>query len=588
VKSEDWDFDPEQCTVIEVEPEVRQLVLAGPGSGKTEVVVGLLERLVDHHGLSPADELLVISFSRAAVAAVRRRAVASNGRSVVTVRTLDSLAALLLEELDGGDELRDGSFNDRIKLANGLLDELGSEQLSMLRHVVVDEVQDVVGIRAEFLCTLLRCVEDDIGFTLLGDPMQALYDFQRGDETDMTSVDLLDSLRQEFGVTEHRLSGEYRSRSPEAATAAALGPKLLQEPDASKRARELERFVSRLLTVGDLPQLALLLPKWEGTTAVLCRTNGEALVVAGELRAAGAVVALQRSAQEPALASWVAEALADQTTSAVSKDALFAALGDPKLLDAEMAWRWLRTAAGTKGKTLNVPSLARRMAAGAIPIELQSGAAAPVIVSTVHRAKGLEFDNVVLVSPHRWTVDPSTLAEDVRTLFVAATRSRDRMVTVAGPEMKGLRLDPRSGRWIRIRQTWQTLGFEIVGSDTRAPYPVGDDPAETQRYLPSIKPGDQVTMMLDPGRSTLMLPRYSVLHAGRLVARTSEDFGEKLVRRIGPGDRRKGRPWPELDGAVVEGLETAAGTPPPLSGISAGRWGLWLNVRLTGMLELSW
>src|SRR5688572_20307059 len=84
-------LDIDQEAVARVPCRRRQIVLAGPGSGKTQVVAALLHHLTEEEGLSATDEVLVISFSRAAVAAVRRRT-ATSGSPRVTIRTLDALA----------------------------------------------------------------------------------------------------------------------------------------------------------------------------------------------------------------------------------------------------------------------------------------------------------------------------------------------------------------------------------------------------------------------------------------------------------------------------------------------------------------
>ena len=47
--------------------EQRMLVIAGAGRGKTEVVCRRIQHLVEDERLSPIGEIVVLSFSRAAV-----------------------------------------------------------------------------------------------------------------------------------------------------------------------------------------------------------------------------------------------------------------------------------------------------------------------------------------------------------------------------------------------------------------------------------------------------------------------------------------------------------------------------------------
>lgn len=49
------------------------LVLAGPGTGKTHTLVHRVLHLVQQQGLVPYSDLLVLSFSRTAIAEIRQR-----------------------------------------------------------------------------------------------------------------------------------------------------------------------------------------------------------------------------------------------------------------------------------------------------------------------------------------------------------------------------------------------------------------------------------------------------------------------------------------------------------------------------------
>ena len=71
------------------------------------------------------------------------------------------------------------------------------EELKRYRHVLVDEIQDLVGSRAAMTLQILRQV--DCGFTLLGDSAQGIYDFQISDQPDaMTSTEFLNHVREFF------------------------------------------------------------------------------------------------------------------------------------------------------------------------------------------------------------------------------------------------------------------------------------------------------------------------------------------------------------------------------------------------------
>ena len=123
-----------------------------------------IEYLLDEEDLS-GEEILVISFSRAAVEAVQRRQRQKGSRSWVWVTTIDSLATRVLS--DEGVDVTGLGFDARIKELTRLLAEAGIEDpLPDVRHVIIDEVQDVVGIRANLVTLLLAALPDDVGFTI--------------------------------------------------------------------------------------------------------------------------------------------------------------------------------------------------------------------------------------------------------------------------------------------------------------------------------------------------------------------------------------------------------------------------------------
>ena len=177
-------FDPDdsQMDVIMRGSGERVLVTAGPGSGKTFTLVKRVARLVAS-GIRPS-EMLVMSFTRAAVTEVAGRIRGdcegvSEEDTARMVRTFDSWATALLRD-DGGygaDVLDDMDYTDRIEAATALV---GSrpEVIAGVRHLVVDEVQDLVGVRADLVLALIRSLPATCGVTLLGDPCQALYDYQ--------------------------------------------------------------------------------------------------------------------------------------------------------------------------------------------------------------------------------------------------------------------------------------------------------------------------------------------------------------------------------------------------------------------------
>ncbi|MFB8145352.1 UvrD-helicase domain-containing protein [Microbacterium sp. NPDC056003] len=585
-------LDDSQREVVEISPGDRQVVIAGPGAGKTEVVAALVERLVQVEGVDADDGVLVLSFSNAAVFAVERR-LRQSGASLVAVQTMDSLAGEVLHDL-AEFETKGLGFDGRVELAARLIANEGWDRLERIKHLIVDEVQDVVGVRADFLGRVIEALPEDSGFTALGDPAQGIYDFQilpdsngRQPRSATSSQQLVRNLIDSHGAAARVLRGQYRARSRDAIAAARLRDQVLL-PEGPSAIEDFLVHVARAGQVGDVLAAAR---RWPGQTVFLTENNGQALLVAGEIAATGASVELRRSADQRVLAGWIARLLADAPKRTVARpdfEEMISRLGPG--IDAHRTWLGLRRLMGGRGTEIDVLRLASKLKSQrAVPPDFMDNPGADFVVSTVHRAKGLEFENVVLVDfPSKPWVERGEPADESRRRFVAITRAKNLIVRSDGPDDRSLSLvscGPAS-RWIvRGRSSWQTFGIELGVNDLDLSRPGGTDQAAVQAHLDrAIGIGDQLEFRLDSMRSTLDIPSYNVLHQDLVIARTSVEFGESLARRV--RTRHKSRsPWPALAGARVESVGTVAGA--PQSG-TVGRHGLWLAPFAVGMLKVSW
>ena len=587
-------LDASQVEAVEVEASTRQIVIAGPGSGKTEVVSSLIENLVHGEGVEESDGIVVISFSNAAVHAADAR-LKRRDIGPVPVQTMDSLAGEIIRDLwDGGSAGM--TFERRIELATQLLVNEGWDRLDDLEHLVVDEVQDVVGVRADFLLALLGRLPDHVGFSLLGDPAQGIYDWQisdgSGSSSKTTSLEMLSQIRAMRAVTGKELTGQYRAISRDARRVVELRGAVLDAGAGSP----LERFFGELVAVESIDDAVRYAKVWTGKTAFLTSNNGQALLAARSIAEMGVRAEVRRSAHQRVLADWIARLLFDLPTSGITREELddrASALfpdADPAAL-----WRSLRSVSGGVGREIDLASLAQglRRRRPIVPDLIQQPSAA-LVVSTVHRAKGLEFDNVVYLdfpgSAFLATSESFDERQASRELFVALSRARDIIVRAAGPDDRFLRSVPPRGeaarRWyLGGPRKWMTFGFELRVDDLDRLEPPGHDRAATQRYIADVmRPGDPLQLVLDLSRSTLKLPIWEVSHGNHVVGRTSTTFGEAFCSRAGSREKKAGG-WPALTGAHVESVVTVAGDPQP-GGV--GRHGLWLAPICAGMLRIDW
>ncbi|AZS72699.1 DNA helicase [Streptomyces lydicus] len=612
----------EQLAVVGLPADAPLLVTAGAGAGKTHTLVRRVEALVSDEGLTTGD-ILVLTFSRAAVRELRARLSLYGGRARhVRVTTFDSWALDILTEDAGDVDWRSRPFDERIREATKVIadERTAPEWLDELRHIVIDEVQDLVGDRRELVEVLLEAY--DCGFTIVGDPAQAIYGFQVAapEEREIETNRFFDWLRNFFvdDLIELALTRNFRARTDEARAAlrfegAVRGCVTFAEADRIHD--ELRTELAARLDFGDItvPFIRESLLDASIPTAVLCRTNGEALLISEWLHGLGVPHQLRRAAQNRAVPAWLND-LAHVDPGALSltrqrfDDVHPSLQGVTEKLDRERMWRVLLACARDRaGQSIDLSRLRDALAAGRLPDELTAQPPHPLVISTFHRAKGLEFDRVLVVDPGRIDTSEVSLGVDaadrVRALYVAMTRAREEIYRLDLPERvrpdhKGLRLirkDKRTGRWARFGfQHWKRSGMEILGGDIHVRQPaVGrgreDDAVALQNYLRSeVSSGDPVELVrIDEvpadhdGRTG---PGYVLRHEHREIGVASEAFRVDLYRHLQQSRTFLPRNWPQrLTGLRIDVIETVAGERAAGRQVGLGDLGMWLAPRPTGL-----
>ncbi|WP_107054412.1 UvrD-helicase domain-containing protein [Streptomyces sp. NRRL S-350] len=611
----------EQQAVVDQPWDTRLLVTAGAGTGKTHTLVRRMDALVgnlDPDEALEASELLVLSFSRAAVRELRDRIVRHGEHARrVRVQTFDSWAYSLLLQAYPDGEWSAFSFDERIRAATRAIEKGALESLESgpPTHVIVDEVQDLVGARREMVESLLDRLQDSCGFTLVGDPAQAVYDFQIEDPEEYADrADLfLRWVRISYAddLVELRLTRNFRAVTPEARTALPLGPAVQGIGSAPEGA---DAAAGRLY--GDLRELLLDLPdlgsltdaftvdslrSFPGTCAILTRDNRQALVVSELLHTQGVPHALRRSLRDRPVPYWVAEVLRRTRAATLTEERLrelLATIPLPPATDLDRVWRSLRVAArGTGRGTLDVARLRRLVAERRFPDELADPEPARLVVSTVHRSKGLEFDRVILLNPQslaelRRHTDHLDVPAETRALYVAMTRAREDLYRIPGPDTVTVLRHKPTGRWYRgvpnPRHRWRRDGIEVRAGDvdTLEPAVAPVDAPGAQAYLlERVRPGDTVTFRL---RDSLPMgpeqsPRYALLHEGREIGDASEAFRSQLHGVLKVGATWEVH-WPEeIAGLRIDCLESVAGSPAAGANAGLGDQGVWIAPRISGI-----
>lgn len=605
VNASDPTLTREQREIVRESVSTSQLVLAGAGTGKTFVLVERIEHLLLSNDVAPGRELLVLSFTRAAVREVKRRLAERAGDArLVRPLTFDSFATRLLAGLPAhvvGDDWRDLDYDGRIERATRAIErhEEAQEVLAEFRHVLVDEIQDLAGVRARLVLSILDNVP---AFTLFGDPAQAIFDHQIADMPGaMTSVAFRDELRRRHGGLKVRILEEnFRARTPQARAVEEVGMILRSSDDRLDEVRdELGEIVRDLDTLG-LMDLAFAVGGGTRTTAALCRTNPETMRISEFLFEQGVDHRLQRAAAERVLPGWMTDLFMGETRASWSRKRLCVLVEqriseDIPMPDAEDVWAVLSNTVGDDER-IDVGLLARKLAIGLAPDELTAPAPERLVVSTIHRAKGLEFDDVYVMRP-RSDVEDIDDPEELRVLYVALSRAREGVTMFRAPRLGRAFKDESIGdRWVITPwgkdDRWKTKRIEVGSRDVEPMRPFSSDDLDArsvQDYLrDSVSRGDEVELHFDRERTGYEpSPVYTVVHGETPIGETSERFGRQLRRRL--AIRGKVYKWPEaLTRLQLDGTETVVGLESEGKANGLGTSRLWRRPRVVGMGRLLW
>ncbi|MEU3721830.1 UvrD-helicase domain-containing protein [Streptomyces sp. NPDC031705] len=610
---------PDQRAVITLPWEARALVTARAGSGKTTTLTYRIEHLTGTEGLE-GSEILALAFSRSAVRALRERVDTRTGSARrVRAQTFDGWALSVLKEEDPTrTDLAETSYDRRIELATEAIERgaVESSEHGAPAHIVLDEVQDLVGVRRDMIEALFDRLGDSCGFTVVGDPAQSIYGFQvsdpveRAEETDR----FFDWLRVSYvdDVQEFVLDCNFRTRTPEARIALEHGQRLAELPRDIRRSAvaatrihsELRAELAAAPAFGSLEEAFVRdsLIEFDGTTAVLCRNNAQVLRLSEDLNRHAIPHRIQASSRARPAPAWVVGLLTGTGAASLTEQrfrelpALATAAVEP-----DQAWRSLRRAAAGPRNTLDLSALRSAVADGRLPDELTAPAPHPLVISTIHRAKGLEFDRVLITEPE--PIGPQGGREDdpvseARLLYVAMTRPRDDVFRIARPETWPLRRHAATGRWYAGgHQSYVRAGIEAgeLDVDTEVPGGVREpfaDPVGVQRILgDEVRPGDPVILRRLHSLPSAVdeTPPFGLFHRGRPIGEMSRRFRHELWRLLRRGERYRVERWPSLiEGMRIELVETVVGSPSTTARHGLGDRGAWLAPRLNGLGRFDW
>lgn len=561
---------PTQRAIVTDEREnANVLVLAGPGSGKTRVLVHRIAYLVRIRRENPR-AILALAYNRHAALEIRRRLldlIGDDARSV-TVLTCHALAMRLVgASFAERKEQEDGDFEAVLNEATALLDGRGlppedadlqrDRLLAGFRWILVDEYQDIGPGQYALISALAgrkRSDEDGrLNLFAVGDDDQNIYAFAGA------SVEFIRRFAEDYQAQTQFLVDNYRSTGSiiDVANSLIAGAptrlKLAQPirinaararspaggdwqsrdsvvqgrvqilpagKTAEQQALAVLTELQRLIPLGlDLARTAVIARQWKylDPLRAACDSLGLAVNMADEeapplwrLRETQALLAFAEAhgqlVKAGILEAWFATRSAEGWSASL-QEALAAFADDTQ--GAEVSLSYFRDWLAEWGRA------SRRR---------QSG----LLLLSAHRAKGLEFDHVIVLDGE-WQPQSGEDADAVRRLYyVAMTRARQTL-TLARMEAGNRLLDalPNSPALLRRPPTqWlappPSLNYRYVIPSLReidlgfaGRKNAGD---ALHRRIAALKVGDALRLEADERGHRLLTPD------GQELGRLSQNF----------------------------------------------------------------
>jgi ATP-dependent DNA helicase RecQ len=272
-------LSPSQLKIIKDSQNQYIIVAAGPGSGKTRVLVHKLASLLLTEDIKH-EQLLMLTFSRAAATEFKKRLldIIGNAANYIDIKTFHSYCFDLMGKI--------GSVSKSDSIIQEAVRKIGNSEIE-LSHItrtvlVIDEAQDMNADEFSLVQVLMKHNEE-IRVILVGDDDQNIYQFRKADSK------FMQQLITENGAAKYELTENYRSKNNivdfSNQWSAKLQNRLKSQEIVSVEQQagniKITQYSSTHLivpTVGEIRATDL-----SGSTCILTKTNEEAALITGLL-----------------------------------------------------------------------------------------------------------------------------------------------------------------------------------------------------------------------------------------------------------------------------------------------------------------
>jgi ATP-dependent DNA helicase RecQ len=424
----------EQMKVIKDNKHSNILVAAGPGSGKTRVLVHKVASLLLMEDIKP-EQFLMLTFSRPAAMDFKSRLVKLVGKTAynIDIFTYHGFAFLLTGRMGDLEQ----SPNILPKAMEAIAHkEVPLERIRNKSVIVVDEYQDVSEQEYRFLTRIIDTAEK-IRVIVVGDDDQNIYEFRGANVKYMRDFVHRQDAKTYYLTTNYRAKKNLLAFSNHFLKANFTNQRIKHGIDLfphqkENGAVEISRYAGNHLI---LPLVEDIRSKQlRGSTAILTQFNEEAILITSILKQEGlpAQLILEQNSfklrnllEIRAFTHYLFKAVLDDS-GLIPEDEWHAAkqkmeTGFSSSKNRDLVQRVIHTFEKSNPKKFKHTwkSYLREIRVE----DFYHPEKETILVSTMHKAKGKEFDNVFLLLDH---FSLST-EEKKRVLYVAITRAKDNL-----------------------------------------------------------------------------------------------------------------------------------------------------------------
>ncbi len=452
-------LNPVQGKIVQAPTDGNRLVVAGPGSGKTRIVVHRIAYLLKVLRVRPG-RILAVAFNRNAVVELRGRLKVLLGKSAASIRvhTYHSLAMAITGRSLIGSRGDEAVFTSILREAVAYLAQNRDmdsetaldwrERIMGLEHILVDEYQDIGELEYEFLSLLAGRGEADQSrrpsLLAVGDADQNIYAFKG------SNVRFIHRFAREYDADLTYMVANYRSRAPiihaanglirrnrDRMDTPAVEPVRKDKGDPVVILQTRSRLAMLKATLEQAHRLVTKDGQAPGDVCILCRTNQEIFAISRLARRAGIDVCPVRNRRIPFpnireikeildLLQRCGKALCTgmEVRQLVENLAAESVVHNRMWLD-----HLLIMARDYQEESGSIRHPIREFSEYVWDVSRDLGrfrrvTAQGINIATMHGAKGLEFPAVLLVGHPRLEAN---MEEARRLYYVGMTRARDRL-----------------------------------------------------------------------------------------------------------------------------------------------------------------